>query len=375
MNSVNEPQSDFDRFDGYIRSSGDVGVRNHVLVIPSVICSHIVSDRIAAATDGAVSLPHDHGCAQIGDDHGQTERTLLELARNPNVAGALVVGLGCEHLQSAPFADRVAKLGVPTEEISIQRVGGTRKCIDEGTRLATTLIEDHGSDTRDPASIADLTIGIISSDLTKSTIHHANPLVGKAVNQLVSMGARVVVAGTERLVPHQTATIERAHSPTVADELNTVIDDLSDTPANSRSLISIANRRPYSEVVGHWGTQPVMSVVEYGNRAEGAAGLHILDSSSRFEEAATGLVSAGASVVLHVTGEGIPTGHPVAPVLKLSASESILESMGQDMDIDATTTDVHGLLSTIGRVAGGKPVASERHGLTAFAISRIGPSM
>jgi altronate dehydratase large subunit len=111
----------------------------------------------------------------------------------------------------------------------------------------------------------------------------------------------------------------------VADELNTVVNDLPDTLANSRSVICIANLRPYSEVVGHWSSQPVMSVIEYGNRAEGAAGLHVLDSSFRFEEAR--LVAAGASVVSHLTGEGIPTGHPVPPVLKLSDSESIKEPM------------------------------------------------
>ncbi|MFC6730636.1 UxaA family hydrolase, partial [Natronoarchaeum mannanilyticum] len=96
-------------FEAYRRDDGRAGVRNRVLVVPSVICSHIVAERIAEREDGAVCAPHDHGCGQIGDDHDQTERTLLNLARNPNVAGATVVGLGCEHLQSGPFADRVAE--------------------------------------------------------------------------------------------------------------------------------------------------------------------------------------------------------------------------------------------------------------------------
>jgi altronate dehydratase large subunit len=112
------------------------------------------------------------------------------------VAGTLVVQLGCEHLQSAPFADRVASLGVLTEEISIQGVGGIPKCIDEHLQFATSLIENHGSDTCVPASIADLAIVIISSDLIEWTIHHANPPVRNAVDPLVSMGARVFV--TER---------------------------------------------------------------------------------------------------------------------------------------------------------------------------------
>ena len=36
-------------FLGYRRPNGRVGVRNHVLVVPTVICSSVVAERIAAA--------------------------------------------------------------------------------------------------------------------------------------------------------------------------------------------------------------------------------------------------------------------------------------------------------------------------------------
>jgi len=148
-------------------------------VAPSVICSHIVAQRIADATDGAICTPHDHGCAQIGSDHEQTERTLLNIAQNPNVAGVTVVGLGCEHLQSGPFAQRIEDAGVTVRETAIQDAGGTDACLEEGTQLTAELATDAASVGTAEASLGDLTVGVVSSDLDASTRDVADPLVAR----------------------------------------------------------------------------------------------------------------------------------------------------------------------------------------------------
>src|SRR6185437_9988593 len=80
---------------GYRRAGGAVGVRNHLLVLPSVVCSTHVAGEIAAAADG-VGVVHQHGCLQVGDDLQHSERLLTGVAANPNVGAVLVVSLGCE---------------------------------------------------------------------------------------------------------------------------------------------------------------------------------------------------------------------------------------------------------------------------------------
>src|SRR4051794_22922698 len=86
-------------FLGYARADGRVGVRNHVLVVPTVICSAVVADRIAAsiAPVGA-SLPHLAGCGQIGPDLSVTHETLAAYCGHPNVGAVIVVALGCEQV-------------------------------------------------------------------------------------------------------------------------------------------------------------------------------------------------------------------------------------------------------------------------------------
>ena len=82
------------KFLGYIRPDGSVGVRNHVLVLSSVVCANHISQKIADALPGTAVFCHSSGCGQLGADKEQTQRTLDGIAMNPNIAAVLVVSLG-----------------------------------------------------------------------------------------------------------------------------------------------------------------------------------------------------------------------------------------------------------------------------------------
>lgn len=362
-------------FTGFRRDDDRVGVRNQVLVAPSVICSHIVAERIAEADERAVCTPHDHGCAQIGADHEQTERTLLNLTQNPNVAGATVVGLGCEHLQSEPFADRIATEGVPVRETAIQDAGGSEACIEEGIDATAELARTALTDDRTDATLDDLTVGIVSSDLDRSTREIADPVVGETVDALLEAGARVVVAGTERLAAHPDAAAARGATDGVAEEIREAGERNATRPGNAQRIARHTADAEFKSVVGTWGNARVNEFVPYGSQAIIDEGLALIDSPSRFEEAATGLAAAGASIIIHVTADGIPTGHPVVPVLKVTGDETTAEALAADIDLNARTIEPDAILEELVRVADGGRTATEEHGLTKFAINRVGPSL
>ncbi|MFB6173481.1 MAG: UxaA family hydrolase [Halobacteriales archaeon] len=358
--------------EGFERSGRAPGVRNHVLVLPSVICSHEVAERIAAAVPGARAAPHDHGCAQIGADNEQTRRTFLGVAANPNVAGAVVVGLGCEAVQSDGVADAIDDLGVPVRELSIQGVGGTDECIEAGIATAEELA-DHARETRRrPVDLGDLTLGIVSGDLRDTTVERADPLVGDLARAVEDAGGRVVAAGIERLVPHREAALGSADG---AGNLAAVLEDHADRPARASRVGRAAAEREFADVTRAWGGLPIRDVLAYGERADHDGGLAVLDAPSRFEEAATGLVAAGAQVIVHATAEGVPTGHPIAPVLKVSGDPATVEALGPDIDVDATSSGSEDLRERVESVVAGAPTRAEEHGLTSFAITRVGPSM
>ena len=55
-------------FFGYERADGQVGARNHVAVIPSVICADDVAQAIVHQVHGTRGLLHHQGCCQLPPD-------------------------------------------------------------------------------------------------------------------------------------------------------------------------------------------------------------------------------------------------------------------------------------------------------------------
>lgn len=361
-------------FEAYERDGREIGVRNNVLVLPSVICSHLVADRIADAVPNAVSAPHDHGCAQIGFDNDQTRRTFMGLAANPNIAGTVVVGLGCEVLQSDEVAAGMADLDVPVRELSIQGAGGTDECIEEGIGHGEDLVEIAETAGQTTGSLGDLTLGVISSDLSASTLDETDPLIGSVARRVVDAGGRVVVAGIERFTAHPDRALAAATGGATAD-LEGILAEWQDRPAKMTRVRADAAEHDFDELAGLWDGLPISEAVRYGDAPEGDSGVTVVDAPSQYEEAATGLAAAGAQVILHATADGIPTGHPMVPVIKVSGDPDTVAALPDDIDLDASRTTPEDAVATVESVAGGTACAAERHGLTEFAITRVGPSM
>ncbi|WP_050033962.1 UxaA family hydrolase [Halorubrum halophilum] len=361
-------------FDGYRRPDGRVAVRNRILVLPSVICSHLVAEEIAEQSPRAVATPHDHGCAQLGADNEQTEQTFLGTAANPNIAGTVVVGLGCEHVQSDEVAAAIDERGLPVRELSIQGVGGTGPCIKEGSAAATELARNADSTRAAPASIDDLTVGVVVGDLDDSTIEHADPLVAELVDRVVAAGGSAVVAGNERFAAHPDAVRQRS-APATLDDIDAMLERHEGLPSRANAVGRAAASADADATLGALGTNPIQDVLSYGEQAPHDSGLAVVDAPSRFEEAATALAAAGAHIVVHVTAEGVPAGHPIVPVLKISGDVETLEALPADIDINAREASADDLERALLAVAGGQETCTESHGLSEFAITRIGPSM
>ncbi|MCQ4332109.1 UxaA family hydrolase [Natronomonas sp. F2-12] len=358
---------------GYRRSDGQIGVRNHVLVLPSVICSHQIADRIADQVGTAVSAPHDHGCAQLGSDNERTERTLANLAANPNVAGSVVVGLGCEEVQSDSLAETIAGNGRPVRELSIQGVGGTDACLERGVEMAEELVEAASQSTQ-PTDLGDLTVGIVASDLADSTVSTAAPRVAAFVDEVIDAGGRVVAAGNEPMLADPDAALE-AVEPAARADAERLLDRNLEEPAKVGRVRRRAEEISFAEATGAWGDHQVQDLLEYGARATHDSGVALVDAPSEFASATTALASAGAGIVIHLTADGVPAGHPVVPVVKVTGDSETAAALPEDIDVDAATDPSGTLRRTVEGIVAGEDSAPERHGLTTFAIDRIGPSM
>src|SRR5512136_3099901 len=102
-------------FEGYARPDGGVGVRNHVVVMSSVVCANGVVNAIARECPDIKPITHTEGCGRGLTDLPITERTLVGLGCNPNVAAVLVIGLGCEFVRPDSLADQIKAAGKHVE--------------------------------------------------------------------------------------------------------------------------------------------------------------------------------------------------------------------------------------------------------------------
>lgn len=123
---------------GFGHSGRGVGIREHQLILPSVVCSTQVSRRIAQEV-GAVTFAHQHGCGIIGIDVGGINGFFVDLAVHPNVGSVLIVSLGCETIQGNELCAKILQFNPSTQYLVIQESGGVEGAVAKGVQRARDL--------------------------------------------------------------------------------------------------------------------------------------------------------------------------------------------------------------------------------------------
>jgi altronate dehydratase len=144
---------------GYSHGNRGVGIRDHQLILPSVICSTHVARRIAKELS-AVTFAHQHGCGIIGEDVAGIDDFFAELADHLNISSVLIVSLGCETIQGQELGARLVARNASTRYQIIQESGGVEGTITSGVASARKLSQDFP---KTSASIDSLRIGFDNS--------------------------------------------------------------------------------------------------------------------------------------------------------------------------------------------------------------------
>ena len=380
---------------GYKRENGRYGIRNYLLILPASVCASDTAARIADMVDGAIALPNQHGCCQIGDDYLTTVRTLAGFAKNPNVGACLIVALGCEGIQANVLKEQIAETGKPVEAITIQGEGGTIKTIARGTEIAAAMARELGKQERVEFDISEIVLGLECGGSDPTSGLASNPTIGVASDKLVSLGGSSILSETTEVIGAEHLIAARFKNPedsrTFLDMVKTVEahsaasgNDLREgqpTPGNKEGGLTTIEEKSLG-CMHKAGHSEFTGVLKYAEEVPAdKKGLYFMDSPGQDIDSITGMVASGAQIIVFSTGRGTPTGSPIAPVIKITGNTGTYNNMIDNIDINAGKIITDGvslpdmgeeLFDLMVRVCNGEQTKAESLGHKEFGVYRIG---
>jgi len=392
-------------FMGFHRSDGSVGTANYWIVIPLVFCenrnvevlkealheklgfkkprgyenevdglielyktgksveeilradlqssaSAVPSSQLFPNIDGIKFLNHDMGCGGTRMDSDTLCGLLAGYITHPNVAGATVLSLGCQHAQISILQEEIAKrdpdFKKPLVILEQQKMGTERKMLEEALKQTFGGLMVANQQQRQPAPLSKLCVGLECGGSDGFSGISANPALGHLSDILVTLGGSVILAEFPELCGVEQELSDRCIDIETANRfmgLMTTYNALAEatgsgfyanpSPGNIKDgLITDAIKSAGAAKKG--GNSPVTAVLDYPEKVT-KAGLNLLCTPGSDVESTTAEVASGANIVLFTTGLGTPTGNPVAPVIKIATNTALYQKMPDIIDINCGT--------------------------------------
>lgn len=377
-------------FLGYHRKDGQVGTANVWLFFPLVFCenrniellkevfekelltqkisSHRMLLRSLVAGESGVTaqeeplltqnvfdnitvkfITHAGGCGGIRQDSESLARLLAGYIKNPNVAGATVLSLGCQNLQIELFQKALNATSPDNKKPVLiyeqQRMGTVDDMLTAIIRESYQSIKEANNLKRKPAPLSKLQIGLECGGSDGFSGISANPTLGAVSDMIVALGGTAILSEFPELCGVEQELVNRCVDEVSASRFLHLMQayeksvvaagsgfDMNPSPGNIKDgLITDAMKSAGAAKKG--GTSPIVDVLDYGEYLK-KPGLNLLCTPGNDVESTTAMVGSGANIVLFTTGLGTPTGNPVTPVIKVSSNSELAQKMSDIIDVD-----------------------------------------
>ncbi|MCX8186694.1 MAG: UxaA family hydrolase [Sulfolobales archaeon] len=330
----------------YERPNGDLGIRNHVMIIPVDDPSGTLASNITKILSGTKAIPHPYGRLQFGKDLEVLFDTLIGYGSNPNVAASIVIGL--DSSWSNKVADKIAKTGKPVEAFGIEGYGDLRT-LERAARKAKEYVQFASELRRTEVDLSGFTFSIKCGESDTTSGIAANPALGYVTDKLYDLGNTILFGETSELTGAEDVVAERIPNPALKEKFLKIYRDYisiiessgldllgsQPTEGNIRGGISTIEEKALG-TIQKLGSRPVACVLDYlENVPKGGGGqLCFLNSPSASAEFVTFATAKGSVLNFFTTGQGNIVGNPISPVIKVTANPKTAKNMEEHIDVD-----------------------------------------
>lgn len=387
-------------FKGYKRDNGKVGIRNDLLIVPTVGCVNGMAELILrefkekhpdlGPFDNITILKHPYGCSQLGEDHANTRSVLIDAVKHPNAGGVLVFGLGCENNTVTEFKEKLGPVDASRVKFLIAQEVYDE--VDAGVALLEEILEAAKDDHREDVPLSELNIGLKCGGSDGFSGITANPLLGAFSDFLIAQGGSTILTEVPEMFGAETMLMSRAKDEKVFEDVVSLINNFkhyflsygepvyeNPSPGNKAGGITTLEDKSLG-CTQKSGTSPVVDVLQYGEKIR-EKGLSLLQSPGNDLVAASALASSDCQMVLFTTGRGTPFGAYV-PTVKVATNNQIFERKGHWMDFNAgqllerPMEDVlKDFVQKIIQVASGEQTRNEENDVREVAIFKNGVTL
>lgn len=370
-----------DHFMGFRRGDGRVGVRNHLLVLSTVALTARLAERASEAVQGAVCINGEYCRGLQGTDAALQGAVLERLVTHPNVGAALV--LTFDRAAAAALESRLSDAGRPWRVLAMMDAHGMEDAVARAQAALSDLDTLRTPATRSRCDLAELTLALECGGSDTTSALAANPVIGHLVDRVVSSGGRAIVSETAEFIGAEDIVRARAATPEIGAAIT---DRIARTErimtADGESYRGVNPTRENIEAglttlveksmgaIAKTGRAPFAGCLEFAEPPKGP-GLHFMDTPFFTPVSLTGMVAAGAQIVLFALGVFNPGGAPLAPTVRLSGNARTLADWGAEIDIDVSAVIASGkgpaeiapgAGDTVTRILEGETTAAERCG-------------
>lgn len=331
------------KFNGYMRPDGTVGIRNKILIIAVDECMEGIARNISENIEDTIVVTNYRTCMLGG--HEETLSNLINIGCNPNVAGVLVLAMGCGSIDPEMLSKPINETGRMAKSLICIKSKGTKQSINEGKRLCKDIEMFKNTFTREWVELSNLTVGVKCGGSDTSSGLASNPSVGCAADLLINAGSTVVAGELMELVSCEEQLKERAVSGEVAEKIVRLIaeEETRWGVGSDTEIMSIGNcigGLTTIEEKAHGslhkiGAHPIQGILEFnqkGHEKPTVPGLYLSDTTMLCGGSAMHFAAIGAQMILWTSG-GAGFNNPLIPVIRISGNEELIN---EDIDIDAT---------------------------------------